>query len=434
MTRIATLASSNLMLGLIERTQNQVKDLQTQVSTGKRSQTYAGISSDVSQLLHSESRSALLDRFEDNNDFLATQLDATESAVAGIRETVHQFRQALLSVASVASSGTPLDPQQASDLQDAAFRAMKNMQDYLNTDFDGRYLFSGSQVRTQPVQIGASSLSAFQDKYDGDSVVYPPSRIAQVGRSGTLSAAITGGLTMTGTDTITAANAGAFALLEPGATITISDDAGHKDTYTVVSRVNDQQITISGTLSVGTSTIAVNKTLASFDNTAVIDIDNWFAGDQITQTHRLDQDRSLSLTVDAADPGFEKAMRAFGLIAQGETGTAGSLEKHVERLDQALYLLNSALDPSAGGTAPFGAEDESSLDEVETELGFHQKALTEAKSLHTHLKNLLSDRVGKIENVDQTEVITQLLNSTQALQASYQTLASVRQLSLTQYM
>ena len=44
---------------------------------------------------------------------------------------------------------------------------MKNMQDYLNTDFDGRYLFSGSRVRTQPVQIGASSLAAFQAIYDG---------------------------------------------------------------------------------------------------------------------------------------------------------------------------------------------------------------------------------------------------------------------------
>ena len=344
-----------------------------------------------------------------------------------------QFRQALL---STISSGTPLDPNQAGSLQEAAFRAMKNMQDYLNTDFDGRYLFSGSRVRTEPVQIGASSLASFQSIYDGASVVYPPSRDAQVGRSGTLSAATTGGLTMTGTDTITAANAGAFALLEPGATITISGGAsGNDGTYTVVSTDHDRQITISGTLSLGTSTITVNKTLANgVDNTAVISINNWFHGDQITQTHRLDQDRSLSLAVDAADPAFEKAMRALGLIAQGAAGSAGSLENHVERLDQAMYLLNSALDPSVSGTPPFGAEAAGSLYEVETELGFQQTALTQAKSLHTHLMSLLEDRVGKIENVDKTQVITLLLDSTQALQASYQTLARVRQLSLTQFL
>ena len=322
MTRIATLASSDLMLGLIARTQSQVQDLQTQVTTGKRAQTYAGISSEVGQLLDIESRRTLLDRFEHNNDLLATQLDAKQSTVGGIRETVRQFRQALL---STISSGTPLDPNQAGSLQEAAFRAMKNMQDYLNTDFDGRYLFSGSRVRTEPVQIGSSSLASFQSIYDGASVVYPPSRDAQVGRSGTLSAATTGGLTMTGTDTITAANAGAFALLEPGATITISDGAsGNDGTYTVVSSDHDRQITISGTLSLGTSTITVNKTLANgVDNTAVISINNWFHGDQITQTHRLDQDRSLSLAVDAADPAFEKAMRAQRIVS-GIGRTAGS--------------------------------------------------------------------------------------------------------------
>ena len=81
-----------------------------------------------------------------------------------------------------------------------------------------------------------------------------------------------------------------------------------------------------------------------------------------------------------------------------------------------------------------GAEAAGSLYEVETELGFQQTALTQAKSLHTHLMSLLEDRVGKIENVDKTQVITLLLDSTQALQASYQTLARVRQLSLTQFL
>jgi hypothetical protein len=51
---------------------------------------------------------------------------------------------------------------------------MKDMQDFLNTDVDGRYLFAGSPARTQPVSLLASTLAQFQAIYDGDKVVYPP--------------------------------------------------------------------------------------------------------------------------------------------------------------------------------------------------------------------------------------------------------------------
>jgi hypothetical protein len=66
-----------------------------------------------------------------------------------------------------------------------------------------------------------------------------------------LTQGITGPLTMTGADTITATNPGAFAGLEPGATITISGSgSGNDGTYTVVSSDGDRQITISGALTV----------------------------------------------------------------------------------------------------------------------------------------------------------------------------------------
>jgi flagellar hook-associated protein 3 FlgL len=140
MTRIANLAASDHLLAMLGHTQRQVQDLQTQVATGKRSQTYAGISGDARQLLALESSRQMLERFEHDNDVMQTRLDATATSVDGIGETLRRFRQTLLS----ASSGKPLDAQQASDLQQAAFRTMKDMQDFLNTDVDGRYLFAGS--------------------------------------------------------------------------------------------------------------------------------------------------------------------------------------------------------------------------------------------------------------------------------------------------
>ena len=186
-TRIANLAASDDLLQILARTQRKVQDLQTQVATGKRSQTYAGIAGDARELLGLEKSRQMLDRFDRNNDLMKARLDVTTTAVDGIGDTLRKFRQTLLSV----SSGKPLAAQQASDLQQAAFGAMRDMQDLLNTDSDGRYLFAGSRVPTQPVSLPASTLAQFQAIYDGDKVVYPPTADTQVGSRGTLTQATT---------------------------------------------------------------------------------------------------------------------------------------------------------------------------------------------------------------------------------------------------
>jgi flagellar hook-associated protein 3 FlgL len=317
---------------------------------------------------------------------------------------------------------------------------MKDMQDFLNTDVDGRYLFAGSRARTQPVSLTASTLAQFQAIYDGDKVVYPPTAAAQVGSRGMLTQSITGPLTMTGTDTITATNPGAFAGLEPGATITLSgSSSGNDGTYTVVSSDGDRQITISGALTVGSTAITVSNAVVDTpvgvpDGDATITVGNWYQGDDIAQTHRLDEDREFTLSLNAIDPGFEKAMRALGLLSQGVAGTPGGLDQHLERLDQAMFLLNGAIDRAADGAPPFGAEASGSLEEIGSELGFQEVALKQGQDLHKDMLNMLEQRIGKLENADKTEAIALLLDGTQALEAPYQTLARVRQLSLTKFL
>jgi flagellin-like hook-associated protein FlgL len=46
----------------------------------------------------------------------------------------------------------------------------------------------------------------------------------------------------------------------------------------------------------------------------------------------------------------------------------------------------------------------------------------------------LENRVADIENADPTEAITKLLDQSRALEASYQAISRVRQLSLTDYL
>ena len=444
MTRIATLATSQQLNSILADTQARVQDLQTQIATGKRSQTYAGIGSDSRRLIDLEQRRKLLERYEQNNTLMAARVDATATAVSGISSTIRDFRQDLL---SVISSGTVLSASKVDDLQETAFRALQTLEDYLNTNVDGRSLFAGSQVRTRPVDIAANSLDEFQATWDGSSVIYPPTRAAQVGASGTLTHAATGDLSITQSvasgpfDTITAASTGAFASLQPGATITISGSStGNDGTYTVVSSDGDRTITIAGTLSFppAATSITVTNSLAdplgAADTGASISIGNWYRGDTLAQTHRLDDDRSFTLDLDGIDPAFEKAIRALGIIAQGGSGQPGGLDAHQERIDQALYLLNEAIDGSGSGTAPFGSEKKGDLKDVESRIGFQQVMLADAKTLHTQLAAALEDQIGGIENADPQQAIAQLLDTTQSLEASYQAIARVRSLNLAQFL
>ena len=163
-------------------------------------------------------------------------------------------------------------------------------------------------------------------------------------------------------------------------------------------------------------------------------IGNWYQGDDVAQTHRLDEDREFTLSLDAIDPGFEKAMRALGLLCQGVSGTPGGLDQHLDRLEQAMFLLNGAIDRAADGPPPFGAEASGSLEDIGIDLGFRQVMLSDSRDLHKQMTDLFEQRIGKLEDADKTEAITLLLDGTQALEASYQTLARVRQLSLTNFL
>lgn len=409
-----------------------MQDLQTQVSTGLRAQTYSGIAGDAQRLLGYEGEKDALSQFETDNDLMGVRLDATNTTLSGISDTVRSLRQQLL-----AASGKPLTADEASDLQEAAFRAIKDLQDHLNTDVDGRYLFSGSRVRSEPVDIPGSSLDDFQAIYDGSSVVYPPTRDAQVGNSGTLAPA--GGFTMTGGDTIQAP-AGTFDGVKAGATITLANSAlGNDGTYTVVS-VSSSQITISGNLSLGTTTIPVSGSVSNgSDTTAEITIGNYYQGDTSTQTHRLDDQRSMDLSLNAIDPAFEKAIRACGIIAQGKVGTSGGLENNDWRVDQALFLLNSAIDRSAPSSDPAftasGAPEQSgSLDVVGMDVGNQQVMLSNAKDLHQQMIASLQSRIDSLQQADQTQSIEELMASSQSLEASYQVISRMSQLSLSKYL
>ncbi|MBE0530757.1 MAG: hypothetical protein IH626_08010 [Rhodospirillales bacterium] len=434
MNRIANLASTNALVSRLMQTQSRVNDLQIQAATEKISQTYQGIARSSQRLVNVENSRDMLGNFVTNNGTADLRLKTMDAAVSGIRTAIVNFREALFEF----EAGSGNEEQRIKDVQDAAFRAMNDIGIYLNSDADGRFMFAGGRVTTQPVDLGLTTLAAFQAQYNGESTIYPPTRDAHVGTNVTLAPAATGGLTMTGTDTITATTAGSLASIPVGATLTLADSAsGNDGTYTVVSN-DGTNITISGPMTVGASTITVGAPATPLnlgaDATATLSVSSFYKGDTASQTQRVDQNRSFTMDINAIDPAFEKAIRAMGLMAQGVMGTNGGLDNHPERIDQALYLITSSLEITTMGSAPFGVEEKSNIAQVQQDMGYQRVLIDQTTKQHNKLIGYFDQNIIEMENINTTEVVARLLDQTRALELAYQAIARIQQLSLGKFM
>ena len=133
MSRISSLSSSNELVRLLLQTQSRLQDAQIQVSTEQKSQTYLGITRESERLLDLELRKSLLDRFIDINDLGDAKLSLTEANLDGIEDTIRTFREYLF----LYEAGSLNDEGRVQDVQEAAFRALVDIESFLNADVFG---------------------------------------------------------------------------------------------------------------------------------------------------------------------------------------------------------------------------------------------------------------------------------------------------------
>jgi flagellin-like hook-associated protein FlgL len=514
-SRIVDLASANQLMSYVQRTQQRLNTLQTQLSSGKTSQDYTGIARDSGRLIRSENARDLYQRFMTTNQTTDLRLKTVETTLGSVQTTVKDFRAAVLEF----DRGATGDPERVAAVQDAAFKSLVSLQGLLNTESDGRYLLAGSKATTRPVDFGLTTLDAFQKTFDGAAVTVPTTREAHLAGV-TLTHAVTGDLTFDrASGTITFANPAALAAIPDGATITFAETANNDGiSFTVIGRksadptdlnapidrlvvqqeklastgiVDDtanfalttpeggrldhaltgnltfdavagtieasipgslaaipvgSAFTVTGTANDGTYTVKENNgnviTIAMHSltdeapapETSELRIGSYYRGDTVTQTHRVDSERSVSLDLTAADPAFEKAIRAMKLIAQGRFGSEGGLDQNTDRIEQALALLDSALDRASPDVGPNGPEAASNLETIQREVGLHRALINDTNARLRGLIGALDNQVADVETVNPTEVATRLFDQANALEASLTTIARVRQLSLVKFL
>ena len=227
-----------------------------------------------------------------------------------------------------------------------------------------------------------------------------------------------------------AATQNPFANIPVGSSITIANasNSANNVTYTVAANTGSV-ITVAATQTV----VSSGGTDTSSTLTISSDI-SYYSGDEISRTHQTSKDREFSMDTTAINPAFEKAIRAMFIIAQGVYGTDGGLDKNTDRVDDALYLVRSALDPNIGGTPPYGTESTSNMETVQTNIAYHRILINQTNEHNQRLIDFFDKNVIDVENIDQLTTITKLLDDQQSLEASYQSMARIRQLSLVNFL
>lgn len=427
--RVSTSAMNAALVRYMQTTQDRVFKGQEQLASEKVSSDYAGIASYSRQAITAETTVTQSQRYLANNEALASKMEAAQTSLTAIETTIQDFYEQL----NVYKQNSPTE-ESTEAIQDAAFRALLDLQDYLNTDYLGQRLFAGTDTTSNAVTFPYASLEDFQDTYDGVSVLYPVFADADLANV-TTSNADTGDLTLSSDSTITAANAGSLANIPVGSTITLSGSTTDDGVYTVVDN-DGTTITISGTIS-GTD-VAVNATLDTNGNetvAATLSTTTYYTGDNDVQTYRIDRSASVEFDISAADPAIEKAFRAIAIIAQGGGfEEEGSLDQNLDRVTAATALLSDALNEASDVALPYGDEAAGSLDREMATLGYAQVRVQDKISQQTTDIALLQSYIAELENIDLTEVAVKLQDDMNALQISYAVISEMQNLSLTDYL
>ncbi|MGH6663258.1 MAG: hypothetical protein ACREB6_17110, partial [Rhodospirillales bacterium] len=239
-------------------------------------------------------------------------------------------------------------------------------------------------------------------------------------------------------DTITAP-AGTFRdaagnSLPAGLKLTVTGTASNNATFTIASVSTDgSTVTLVATDAL-TTEANTSGTVTTVQAAGTVAANSYYNGDQVTLTHRVDSDRDFEFAINAADPAFEKAIRAMTLILQGKFQSEGGLDQNPERVGQALFLLQSSIESNVNGTPPFGTELDSNIDQLAIDNAFNVVLLDRTNKQHKDFIGFLDESIARVENADPLETITRLLDDQRALEASFQTLARIKQLSLINFL
>jgi len=141
----------------------------------------------------------------------------------------------------------------------------------------------------------------------------------------------------------------------------------------------------------------------------------YYTGTSTKLTARIDDNYDLSYGVTADAPGFEELIRSLRLAADANVGPP----QDRNRLEESLRVVKQAIQD---------------IPTITSQIGSAQAAIQNIQSKHTDFKQFADKAIGDIANVDVTQAVTRLSEDQVTLEASYQVIARLSQLNLSQFL
>ncbi len=151
--RVSTHSIHQSTLGDVNRTQVRLANLQNQISSGKKTNNFQGLGSQVEHFVSLESKMAKSKTYVENNAVVLSRVNTTRVVMENIIELVDDMEDLLL-LSRSSSNGDALQfKQQMGSMRD-------RLGEMLNTSFEGRYLFGGSNTSAPPIKNGINTTVA----------------------------------------------------------------------------------------------------------------------------------------------------------------------------------------------------------------------------------------------------------------------------------
>ena len=152
-SRVSTLAQQQLITSNALRTQRNVNDLQVQIASGKKTQSFSGIADDAGRLVNLKSELSQAEQFIQNITITEKRLDLMAFAMEQIEDVARKARTDF----AAALNGGDADDIQLSSLAQASLDLVVEV---LNTKDDSRFLFSGGALDKKPVNLSNAAYTA----------------------------------------------------------------------------------------------------------------------------------------------------------------------------------------------------------------------------------------------------------------------------------
>ena len=315
-TRIGSFANQQLILNAALRTQALLSESQIQAATGKKSQTFSGISEDTSRLVNLKNELAKSQQF-------VTGIDTVKKRLSLMNFGLEQIDKAAREMRSLLRSAINGDAADTINLQQLSQQFLDQVVELLNLRDDSRFLFSGGKTDSKPVDLANGAYTA--------------------------------------------------------------------------------------------------PTPPPFDPTADT---GYYEGDSKIQEIRIDDGVVVQYGILAAEPAFEKVIRALDNIARTTfSSPIAAAEQQV--VNDAIALLTEATENN--GT-------DKTVGELAANVALDMRLLESQKNKHNEFINFAIESIGDIENVDRAEAISTLNFQRVQLEASFRIIARIGSLTLNDFL